>query len=232
MENNQALLDFNNFAGIEIRIRKSDGFMSATDMCKVNKKKLWSDYFRLKQTKEYIEALERALQICKAQLLESVAANMPNRGTWVHPRVAVHLAQWISPQFAVKVSEWIEEWYKSSDINYAKFLHEINNLKPSISSQQIEKKIQAKLAKKYNADVEIETEVGMIDMLTNTEIIEIKVASKWKHALGQIISYGEFYPSHKKKIILFGKVEVNIETIKKICIKFDVEVELHENDYA
>jgi hypothetical protein len=216
------------FAGNNIRQRE-DGYLNATEMCRVEGK-LFADYFRLRQTDEYLNALSTSMGQPIDLLVEKIVSGInENRGTWVNPRVAVHLAQWISPQFAVKVSEWIEEWYKSSDINYAKFLHEINNLKPSRSSQQIEKNIQAKLAKKYNADVEIETEVGMIDMLTNTEIIEIKVASKWKHALGQIISYGEFYPSHKKKIILFGKVEVNIETIKKICIKFDVEVELHEN---
>ena len=32
------------------------------------------------------------------------------QGTWVHPQVAVHLAQWLSPAFAVKVTLWIIEW--------------------------------------------------------------------------------------------------------------------------
>lgn len=32
------------------------------------------------------------------------------RGTWVHPRVAINLAQWISPQFAVKVTQWVIDW--------------------------------------------------------------------------------------------------------------------------
>jgi hypothetical protein len=31
-------------------------------------------------------------------------------GTWVHPRVAVHLAQWCSARFAVLVSEWVLNW--------------------------------------------------------------------------------------------------------------------------
>ena len=35
-----ALWDMHEFAGIRIRMRKSDGFLSATDMCKVNKKKI------------------------------------------------------------------------------------------------------------------------------------------------------------------------------------------------
>jgi hypothetical protein len=28
-------------------------------------------------------------------------------GTWVHPRLAIYLAQWISPKFAVKANEWL-----------------------------------------------------------------------------------------------------------------------------
>jgi len=33
-----------------------------------------------------------------------------NRGTYVHPDVAVNLAQWCSPKFAVAVSRWVREW--------------------------------------------------------------------------------------------------------------------------
>ena len=28
-------------------------------------------------------------------------------GTWIHPKVAINLAQWLSPDFAVLVSNWI-----------------------------------------------------------------------------------------------------------------------------
>jgi hypothetical protein len=32
------------------------------------------------------------------------------QGTWVHPQVAIHLAQWCSAEFAVKVSQWVYDW--------------------------------------------------------------------------------------------------------------------------
>lgn len=32
------------------------------------------------------------------------------QGTWVHPYVAINLAQWADPNFAVQVSMWIVEW--------------------------------------------------------------------------------------------------------------------------
>ena len=31
------------------------------------------------------------------------------QGTWVHPQVAINIAQWISPTFDVKVSGWVYE---------------------------------------------------------------------------------------------------------------------------
>ena len=30
-----------------------------------------------------------------------------NRGTWVHPKVAINIAQWISPKFDVQVTKWV-----------------------------------------------------------------------------------------------------------------------------
>ena len=32
-----------------------------------------------------------------------------NQGSWIHPDLAVQLAQWISPKFALKVSRWVRE---------------------------------------------------------------------------------------------------------------------------
>ncbi|MDB6034900.1 MAG: KilA-N protein, partial [Verrucomicrobiales bacterium] len=32
------------------------------------------------------------------------------RGTWVHPDVAMNLGQWCSPRFAVAVAKWVREW--------------------------------------------------------------------------------------------------------------------------
>ena len=32
------------------------------------------------------------------------------QGTWVHPHVAINLAQWLSPRFAVRVSQWVYDW--------------------------------------------------------------------------------------------------------------------------
>ena len=74
------------------------------------------------------------------------------------------------------------------------------------------------LAKQLNGQVEVSTPAGRIDILTKTEVIEVKRASGWKSAIGQIISYGKFYPHHRQRIHLFGKLtESKLKAIKDIC---------------
>jgi len=150
-------------------------------------------------------------------------------GTWVHPRVAIHVAQWISPQFAVKVTEWVEEWYRTSETNRDLFMHEITHLEASPLAQ-MERDVQNKLAAKYMAQKEVRIEVGFIDLLTDDELIEIKEGSSWKQSIGQVLAYGEFYPSHKKKIVLFGELSNDLATIKRICGKHAISVEVYTEE--
>jgi hypothetical protein len=90
--------------------RLTDGYIHATAICQAAGK-LWADYDRLQQTKEFLDELSRSMGIPIDLLTHSVVRG-PNdeRGTWVHPYVAVNLAQWCSPKFAVQVSRWIIEW--------------------------------------------------------------------------------------------------------------------------
>ena len=73
--------------------------------------KLWADYNRLGYTDAFQKALSADMGIPISGLIQSVRGGDPRlQGTWVHPQVAVHLAQWLSPQFAVQVSKWVYEW--------------------------------------------------------------------------------------------------------------------------
>ncbi len=225
-KSNPAAVMVKEFANQSIH-QRADGYLNATEMCKVGGKE-WYGYIRNKQTQEYLDALSADMKISKNKLMESIkGGDSKKQGTWVHPRVATHLAQWISPKFAVKVSGWIEEWYNQSYPNYNEFMYEISNLEASRSRQQ-ELEIQKDLATKLNGLMEVETEVGRIDVLVSNEtikyVIEIKEVSCWKHAVGQVICYGEYYPEHKKKIVLFGETS-NRELILAICGRHDIEVE-------
>lgn len=93
-----------------IEQRASDGYVNATAMCRAALK-VFSGYSRLDTTQAFLKALSADVQIHTSELIQSVKGGDPHaQGTWVHPQVAIHLAQWLSPDFAVLVSRWVVEW--------------------------------------------------------------------------------------------------------------------------
>lgn len=77
---------------------------------------------------------------------------------------------------------------------------------------------QKRLAKKLGGDIEVQTPVGRIDILTKTEIIEVKTAKNWKAAIGQVKSYGRYYTNHSLRIHLFGAIKPSqLILIKQTC---------------
>ena len=94
-----------------INQRATDGYINATAMCKAAGKQ-FHDYSRLSTTSDYLRALSSKTGIPVLELIESIkGGRFPQlRGTWVHPKVAIHLALWLSPEFAVQVSEWVFDW--------------------------------------------------------------------------------------------------------------------------
>jgi RecB family endonuclease NucS len=111
------------------------------------------------------------------------------------------------------------KFFSVSDI--AKYLYQTFNVKcqedilqkvlddHANDASPLEKLVQEKLAKEVNGQMEIQTNVGRIDILTSEEIIEVKKAASWKHAIGQINAYSVYYPKHQKRIHLFGKLPKN-----------------------
>lgn len=96
--------------GNAIHQRSSDGYMNATAMCKAAGK-LWGHYRESSGSKAFLSALEADIGIPISELVKSIKGGEPHlQGTWVHPQVAVHLAQWLSPEFSVKVSKWVYDW--------------------------------------------------------------------------------------------------------------------------
>ena len=79
--------------------------------------------------------------------------------------------------------------------------------------------------------VEIKTPAGHIDCLTKIEIVEIKVITKWKDGLGQLLAYSVFYPNHRKVLMLFGKTKSSLfESIEQVCCNDGVERSSLVND--
>ncbi len=102
--------------------RASDGFINATAMCKAAGK-LWSDYRRLNTTENFLTELSTDMGIPISEIVQSIKGGDPRlQGTWVHPDVALNLAQWLSAKFAVQVSKWVREWL-SSDLKHQQSYH-------------------------------------------------------------------------------------------------------------
>jgi len=96
--------------GSPVQQRSSDGYVNATAMCRVAGKQ-FKHYNANAQTKAFFAALESEVGIPTTKLVQSVSGgDYRIQGTWVHPQVAVHLAQWLSPVFAVRVSKWVYDW--------------------------------------------------------------------------------------------------------------------------
>lgn len=95
--------------------RVTDGYVNATAMCKAVGKR-WSHYLQLSTTKPFLDELSLTLKIpvdgvAVNGLIQTITGGIPHlQGTWVHPQIAIHLAQWLSPRFAVLVSQWVMEW--------------------------------------------------------------------------------------------------------------------------
>lgn len=92
-----------------------------------------------------------------------------------------------------------------------------------------EHQIRDRLHTELGGQVEVVTAVGRIDVLTDSELIEIKDIRDWKNALGQILAYAAFFPEHSKRIHLFGKADLaRLATCQTTCSEFGISVTFEE----
>ena len=85
---------------------REDGYIDATKLCQAGGKK-FNDWYRLEQTNDLIQALNLKTGIDAIKLIDSKKGRYG--GSWIHPDLAVQLAQWISPMFSLQVSSWVRE---------------------------------------------------------------------------------------------------------------------------
>lgn len=92
-----------------IEQRSDNGYINATALCSAANKR-WHNYVRNETTGHFLRALETKTRIRVLDLIQEVRGDDGIAATWVHPKVAIHLAQWLSADFAVQVSEWVYDW--------------------------------------------------------------------------------------------------------------------------
>lgn len=93
-----------------IEQRATDGYINATAMCKAAGRP-WNRYWDTKRTQRFMKALSVDTGIPVSTLIEQFIGSPAHlQGTWVHPQVAISLAQWLSPEFEVRVTKWVFDW--------------------------------------------------------------------------------------------------------------------------
>lgn len=113
--------------GIKVEQRNTDGFINGTAMCVAHGKDI-SNWLKTDDTWETVVALAedlgidvnsskrtnsdktRVSAIYPTLVVVKRGAPETGGGTWLHPDLALQLAQWCSKPFAIQVSRWIREW--------------------------------------------------------------------------------------------------------------------------
>ena len=91
---------------------RDDGYLNATAIA-THFGKQPRDYLKSEQTQQYIAALADFLStkrkiLVKENQIVIVKNGGTERGTWLHPKLAIHFARWLDPKFAVWCDEQIE----------------------------------------------------------------------------------------------------------------------------
>ncbi|NEP61198.1 MAG: KilA-N domain-containing protein [Symploca sp. SIO2G7] len=122
--------------GVIVEQRMPDGFINGTAMCTAYGKKI-NSWFRTRDTLELFEvlAIDLSTPINYSDLSNLDVSRLSGTkyskifpdlvfsrggspenggGTWLHPDLAIQLAQWCNKLFAIQVSRWVREWMTSA----------------------------------------------------------------------------------------------------------------------
>jgi len=160
---------FAQYGPFKVVMRKSDGFINATHMCKLGGKR-FSHWKETKHSIDLIDAIEK--EDCNAVIpareetwiIQKVVTQKRTEndklisGTYAHPLLIVHIACWVSAVFAIKVAvivnsylinEYKEELQTQKDLNGD--LKNYNNLlkyEHFIDCTQMDKALEKALKRK------------------------------------------------------------------------------------
>lgn len=129
-ECNIALLNYklrlSDTSTVSIPVRKKDGYINATVLCKAGGKK-FNDYHRLEQTQEYLNDLSKKSGYPDFKLIEVNVGR--NGGTWVHRKIGIDLSRWISIKFFSQIIDWTDEILLTGKVELGKeaSLQTLNN---------------------------------------------------------------------------------------------------------
>lgn len=151
------------FRGVEIYMRESDGFIDAMSMEKVNADRRWDDYIELAENKKYFDA---AVQWGEDPPYRTrtpiVVKNYKYNGIivhrWVHVYIAIHFATWIDPEFGISMIAWIEHTAEYHNDSINKFVQTVGDEELKEDNEKLE-------TQKSILEAEVATHKEMIETL-------------------------------------------------------------------
>lgn len=198
-------MSFNELIGdngeVVTEVRASDGFVNATKICN-SAGRLWADFYRNRRTKKFLESLSSEVNLPIKNLVDCKWG--AHQGTWVHPRVCTYLAQWISVEFSSKVTKWLETAKETVPSIASEYNDALIRLKDDNNNDDCEARVREKLASEVRGEQCVIGLHGEIDIVSPDEVIEVKRAGKYLHALGQVLGHGKTYPTKRMRVHLFG----------------------------
>lgn len=94
-----------------------------------------------------------------------------------------------------------------------------------------ERAVKSYLQEREGGIMEVPCRHGQVDLVTATEVVEVKSMTMWKHALGQVLAYSACFPKHRARIHLYMDNEeqgTDLSDIIEVCSRVGVRVTLHQ----
>lgn len=100
----------------KIEQRTLDGYLNATVVCNIARKDI-NDYLNLQETKDFLNHLSSKTEIPLSILIQKIEKDAQSESIWVHPSIALNIAQWIGLNFKDDIYDWVYEWMLENDFN-------------------------------------------------------------------------------------------------------------------
>jgi len=121
--------------------RTDDNWVNATKWCEHFGKE-WYEFSRAKETKAFLEILKEKPEFGNGYNTVSKKRNGKRWETWVHPLVAIKLAEWLSPEFDLYVKETFKRFLDNDPelitemIGRTKDKKALKKIKASVKAQE------------------------------------------------------------------------------------------------
>jgi hypothetical protein len=115
INNNLQLIHTLKLNNIDVISRNEDNYVNAIQLCQAGGKQ-FNDWYLLESTKKLLDNASIDIEIPISQLIDIKQENNNEveQVIWIHPDLAIQLAQWISPQFALQVTKCIRTLFIST----------------------------------------------------------------------------------------------------------------------